>query len=111
MPDPDLAGCDSTDLAALRRAFELASRDPERREQLQAMLRDGGWLEAAKFASYHCQCRSLSLRPWEHAPCHGGGDPQSGALLDRMRAAGVSQWDPDPLAALAKAEAKAKRRK
>jgi hypothetical protein len=73
------------------------------------------WAEVARFAAICCQTRALRLAPYEMAPCQADRDPpgppsrgsgwagsypQARALLDRMLKAGVSQWHPDPLAAL-----------
>ncbi|MBB6407653.1 hypothetical protein [Mesorhizobium sangaii] len=61
----------------------------------------GGWFEAAIFASYCCQIKALRLKPWESPPVHGRKeDPQSWRLLQRMLKAGISQFEPDPPAAL-----------
>jgi hypothetical protein len=58
------------------------------------------------------------IGPMLAAPCHalideGGGritrHRQAGAVLDQLLAAGLSQWEPDPMAALA--ETKGNKRK
>ena len=99
------------DRDALKRAMILAGRDIERAEQLAAMLRDDGWTETAEFAAYMVQGDTLRLRPWENPPCgvdEGDDDPRDATgrkLLRRMLAAGLSRFEPDPLAALAEAPA------
>jgi hypothetical protein len=111
----DRDNLDDVDFDALRRAMDLAMRNPNRAEQLKAKLKTASWREVAEFAAYCCQIETLHLRPWEEAPCHavivepdGRGrmremrDPKAGALMDRLLAAGLSQWEPDPLGALAK---------
>jgi hypothetical protein len=71
--------------------------------------------EVGRFAAYHCQCRILRLKPWETAPCDAGphlhpdatdthGYGAAAELLERMLAAGLSRWEPDPIGALEAAE-------
>ena len=53
---------------------------------------------------------TLRLRPWEHPPAWIDDpddypeSPEAAQLLKRMLAAGVSRYDPDPMATLEKAE-------
>lgn len=114
---------DEVDLDALQRAMDLARRDPDRAGQLEEMLKDRPWDDVAKFAAYVVQGQSLRLRLWESPPCHGyirspdgrGGfktvrDDKAGALADRLLAAGLSIYEPEPVAALERAE-KSRRRK
>jgi hypothetical protein len=67
--------------------------------------------EIGRFAAYHCQRRSLRLKPWETAPCDAGphrdsdaddshGYAAAAALLERMSAVGLSRYEPDPIAAI-----------
>jgi hypothetical protein len=77
------------------------------------------WEDLALFAVGCQQDRNLRLKPWESAPYSTedvdepsddwGYRPQEVALLRRMLAAGISRYHPDPLAAIAEAEADAKR--
>jgi hypothetical protein len=68
-----------------------------------------------RFAAYGCQMRSLRLAPWQYPPCLinaadidqllAGGDDLHGKrtaaqLLRRMLDLGISQYHPDPMAAL-----------
>src|SRR5262249_44458690 len=98
---------------ALRRAMAIARRDPSRAMQLDEKLRDEPWTEVAEFAAFHCQIQALGLKPWQLPPCSlEADDPHEGnkdaqRLLRRMLAAGVSQYEPDPLAEL---KAKGKRK-
>ena len=100
------------DMNALRRAMAIgmASTEHDRAAQLVNMLKDRPWIEVATFAAYGCQRRALKLKPWNEPPCWGGEDPPGKAArwLDRMLAAGISQWEPDPKGALAKAKIKGK---
>ena len=72
------------------------------------MLESRPWQRVAMFASYACQMKVLGLKPWEVPPAHVNNpktlrkEEQAGAkLLRRMLRAGVSQYHPDPLVALA----------
>ena len=88
---------------ALKRAMEIASRDPATTQQLKSKLEDEPWVKVAEFAAYHCQNAALQLAPWQSPPCHDDG-PESSALLDEMLEAGISQFEPDPAGALAKGQ-------
>lgn len=107
-----LVDVNAVDRDALERAMQIAQRDPLRAAQLQSKLKDEPWIEVAEFASYSCQIHALNLKPWESPPCHADEDdpdPQDKAaqyLLRQMLAAGVSRFDPDPLAALEHAKRK-----
>ena len=103
---------DEIDKEALTRALELTKAEPERAEQLESMLKDRSWEEVAQFAAQHQQRKNLRLKPWEIPPCHGanlatpGTDadesfPAANRLLQRLLDSGLSQWEPDPEAALA----------
>jgi hypothetical protein len=110
-----------TDKAALELAMNTLSRDPKWGPALDGRLEgkrymnphpiNGEWImkpqvweEVAEFAANICQTTSLNLRPWEFPPCRAK-DGDALKLRDRMVAAGVSIWHPDPIAALRKAEA------
>jgi hypothetical protein len=106
MTENDLA---DHDLKALRECIEIQKkREPDRVEQIESMLRERSWLEAAQFACYSVQMDVLRLKPWESPPCSSSGDEAAQKLLWKMLKAGVSEFDPDPLAAL---PAVAKRRR
>src|SRR6516165_2927170 len=102
-----------TDRAALDLALQqtLAEKDQSRVDQVRSMLERRTRLEVSQFCSFHRQIAALALKPWELPPClgdydgaPGGRDEQAWALLKRMRKAGLSRWDPDPLAAVEAAE-------
>ena len=108
------------DLDALRRAMAEARRDPQEAAHLARLLKDHDnpaedrpWIDVAKSAAYHCQVENLKLRPWELPPMHGAVDnPRGNAqgrekarkLLDRLLAAGLSRFEPNPEVALAAIE-------
>jgi hypothetical protein len=94
------------DIAALELALETARKEsPGRAQQLALKLAEDGWWPTARFAAYSCQVDALRLQPWEHPPVWVDDlddypDREAARLLKRMLAAGVSQYDPDPMAAL-----------
>jgi hypothetical protein len=72
------------------------------------------WIEVAEFACLSCRIESLSLKPWQSPPCHIDEDavPDNDdrepdtvgrKLLRQMLRAGVSRYEPDPIAALQRA--------
>jgi hypothetical protein len=115
--DPLLSDADK---AALELAIEIdRKRSPGDRQQIDDMLRERPWVEAATFAAHRCQETALHLKPWQcWPPCavavgetdtpglEHRGISKSAALLRRMLAAGLSRFEPDPLNALARGEAK-----
>jgi hypothetical protein len=79
------------------------------------MLEEEGFEWTGDFCAYHCQMRSLILRPWECPPVwvHDPDDPfdgerpnemsrrlDSAGLLKRMLSHGISRYEPDPEGAL-----------
>ena len=117
-------GLSRTDREALERAIVALRRDTATREQIEAKLRDEPWQAAGEFAAYAAQCDSLGLRPWQTPPCWitdlaatlrlPFGDPrgerEAAELLRKMLNCGLSRFEPDPLAALDRVEARAARR-
>lgn len=106
---------DALDRDALKRCMEIAKREPGRTEQLESKLKDEPWLEVAEFAAYCVQGRALHLKPWQLPPCSvnendlGERDRDAQDLLRQLLAAGVSRYDPDPLAALKNKRRKARK--
>jgi hypothetical protein len=108
----------SVDDEALERALAAAlarqrASDVPRRDgltQIEDMLRDRPRREVCEFASYSMQVHNLGLRPWQSPPCHGDSYPghdghaAGAALLQRLLAAGLSRFEPDPIAALERVE-------
>src|SRR5262249_44179519 len=110
-----ITGLSAIDCSALERAFAMArAESAKERERFDEMARKD-WQEAARFAAYHCQVRTLRLKPWQAPPMHAddvvsdapcyGGRPEEVALRQRLLAAGLSVFEPDPIAALAAAKA------
>jgi hypothetical protein len=103
----------TNDRVALELALKLTRAEGQgRAEQLLRMQLDDGWFYAAHFAVVNCQCNALHLQPWEWPPIWCADDPdesppEAAQLLRRMLKAGVSRYDPDPMASLEKAERKA----
>jgi hypothetical protein len=117
---PDLLLTEA-DVEALARAIDLAQQESRaQRQQIDDMIRERGWERAARFAAYCCQDRALRLKPWMTPPCwlrsdaavkaaqaapspDLGGRRAAGQLVERLLAVGLSRYEPDPEAALAKA--------
>jgi hypothetical protein len=108
-----------TDREAMTRAIETGrQRGKAAREQLDDFLRLKPWREVGEFAAYGLQCETLRLKPWQSPPCEIGdpdacefvrGDDIHGyrtaaRLLRRLLEAGLSRYEPDPIAALERAE-------
>ena len=106
----------AADTEALTRSLELGRRESRAyRAHLTAIEAQSGWFEAAASASYHHQIRTLKLRPWEPPPSwvrdiegnlEAGDDGVGGwyraaQLAQRLLAAGLSVYEPNPIEALA----------
>ena len=71
-----------------------------------------GFEAAGRFAACAAQCARLKLKPWEAPPAHTRGEIPDAAvygsrpgeieLRDRLLAAGLSVFEPNPLKALAR---------
>jgi hypothetical protein len=101
------------DREALDLCIKIASRDPKFEEVCKGVPNSNGgwfvppktWEEKAQTACHWCQFKSLNLKPWQSAPYSPTVDPINGddaaiRLRDKMLAAGVSIYHPDPMAAL-----------
>lgn len=110
------------DHAALQLALDLTLADdpPDegRVEQVRWKLENDGWEETARFCAFHQQIARLKLSPCQTPPCYidhpaeivargrsdnFNFDHGAAKLLLQMRCAGMSDWHPNPLAALADA--------
>jgi hypothetical protein len=94
-----------TDKQALKRAIKMARvESPESAGQIDRRMAEGqSFEEIGRSAAYGCQCRNLRLKPWESPPVYAELHPdQPGALelLNKLLAAGLSRWEPDPITAL-----------
>jgi hypothetical protein len=106
---------DPVDVAALERALAACrAGEPMRRGQLEAMIQEGGWRSAGRAAAYGLQIKNLHLKPHQLPPCvidenNPRSDEEASAamLLRRMISLGLSRYEPDPLAAIEAAEARA----
>jgi hypothetical protein len=111
-----------TDKAALAKAIEIARKDPTRRRRLDDELAKGkDWRRVAGDCACWCQHDALTLMPWQLPPIYYAahldsvlrepfGDPsgrrEAGEVLKKLLALGLSRFEPDPLGAIAEAEAK-----
>ncbi|MET4034936.1 MULTISPECIES: hypothetical protein [unclassified Bradyrhizobium] len=95
------------DREALTRAIAVARREsPTRRKQIDDRLAREPWEVAARYAAFCAQITSMNLEPWESTLVYPD-TPEAHALVRRLKAAGVSQYEPNPLEALAEAEHRA----
>jgi hypothetical protein len=98
---------DPVDRDALQRCVKLMLVDRDLGEHVASILQDRPWLWVAQFCAFSLQSDALGLKPWQGPPCWDGEDvrdPQTRELADRLRAAGLSIFAPNPLEALARAE-------
>jgi hypothetical protein len=103
---------DARDRDAFERAIAMMRQSsPMDAAQIDGKLAHEGFESAGKFASYSMQCDTLRLRPWQSPPCTARGEypadayghrPAEIGLRDRLLAAGLSKYEPDPIAALAR---------
>ena len=70
------------------------------------MLRNEPWEDVGRFAAFSAQIESLHLMPWESTLVYANS-PEAHALFRRLKAAGLSKYEPDPLAAIAEVEQRA----
>lgn len=104
------------DRAAMTAAIEqMRSESAASRALIDEIIAKQGFEEAGETAAYHCQCKALHLKPWQPPPMHaqpradGRDDGSLGwrraeLLLQRLLAAGLSKYEPDPVGALARIE-------
>jgi len=116
---------DEIDREALQRALLLCRvESAARAKQIVSMLARQPWERVAVFAASCVQYRSLPLQPWQTVPCRANladldqplgdasGRRESAELLKRLLDANLSRFEPDPIAALERAEAaEAKKRR
>jgi hypothetical protein len=100
---------------ALERAIEMErAKGGIAQQRIEAMLATQPWAEAAEFASFSCQVDALAVQPWQPVPSQIGdadaviaagndgtmGHYAAAKLLQRLLRAGLSEYEPDPIAAL-----------
>jgi hypothetical protein len=112
------------DRAAMKRAIEeVRQKGGEDLRQIEQKLRDEPWEDVGQFAAYSCQDDNLQLEPWQVPPCwlrddddvqaalsmphDHSGRREAGELVQRLLAAGLSRFEPNPIRALAEVEATA----
>jgi len=103
------------DQNALTRALVIARAESgTERARFDDIEAQYGWREAGERAAYHLQVKTLRLKPWHCPPCdcrsdevgHGYGHSRVEVMLRRrMLEAGLSLYEPDPVAALERVEA------
>lgn len=92
------------DLDALKRSVEVYSRTPAGRRRVAERLAAGEeWLKVARVCAFNCQIDSMHLQPWESTLVYAD-TREAHALVRRLKAAGLSRYEPDPLQAIAEAE-------
>jgi len=104
------------DLDALARAVEVTRREfSARAKRIDSMLSREPRERVGIFAASCAQRKSLHLDPWQTEPFRARlpddlakprGERRVAELLQRLLDAGLSPFEPDPVAALERAEAK-----
>ena len=105
----------AADIEALERSLAaVRAESVEDAARLDSLAERKGWFEAASTAAYRCQLRSLQLKPWHCPPMDcgdvvfkNGGYGNTGKevrLRLKMKALGISVYEPDPIGAITKAE-------
>jgi hypothetical protein len=78
------------------------------RELIDALLaKQQSFEETGESAAYYCQCKALRLKPWQSPPIYAAprlDGPVAEQLAHRLRAAGLSKYEPDVLGALERIE-------
>jgi hypothetical protein len=101
---------------AFERAIEeMRNGDDHARQLIARLLARDSFEEAAKTACFYCQSKNLRLKSWQPPPMEagprtdlpddgGGGWKRAEEPLHRLQAAGLSRYEPDPIAALERIE-------
>jgi hypothetical protein len=91
----------------------IAVMRADQRDLIEDMLRGQSEQEVGLFAVGFCQVKNLHLKGWECPPCDTfdadpsdcyGYRPNEVALLRKMRALGISRYDPSPLVSIERVE-------
>ncbi len=92
------------DREAITRAIEITRKESRaRRRQVDAKLRTEPFEAVGRFCAFSAQIEFMHLQPWESTIVYTDL-PESHALRRRLIAAGLSKYEPDPLAALERVE-------
>jgi hypothetical protein len=112
-PDRESILTTSNNKWALERCLKAyAAENAEHKARVQELLADRTRTrrEVAKFCAYSLQYDALDLEPWQAPPCILSStrardlephDRQAHHIMRSMVKAGISIYEPDPLAALA----------
>ena len=95
------------DFDAMQRAIAWVRQEsPDRAAQIEDKFKREGFEAAGRFAASVAQNKTLQLKPWETPPSNIWGNFCSRGieLRDRLLAAGLSVYEPDPIKALAETE-------
>jgi hypothetical protein len=119
-PKARLRHLSESDVEALTLALELqCAESAEMNREIRAKIAAEGWEKIAREAAWACQDRALRCKPWEWVvparvddlqasllapPDDHTGRRGAAELLQKMLAAGISRFHPDPVGALRKAE-------
>jgi hypothetical protein len=107
------------DRDALERALGIMLKHRELSGDFRRRLDEGRepWADIARAAALSCQLRVLAIKPWQPAPAEvevNQTDPpgyehrrtrHASLTLEKLLNAGLSRWEPDPPAALARVAA------
>ena len=67
-------------------------------------MRNEPWADVGRFAAFSGQITSLGLQPWESTVVYADTPEAHALLLRRLKAAGLSRYEPDPVAAIRAAD-------
>jgi hypothetical protein len=107
------------DIEAFGRAIAIYRRERHGGdEHITEKIEEDGFETAGRFAAYYCQRKRLKLAPYEFPPCWLSdvddvegpdfkGKLKAARLLKRLLDAGLSKFEPDPIAALEAAKLQA----
>jgi hypothetical protein len=101
----------STDLAALAHAIDAVRKESlaQARRIDQRLAEGDNWFDIATSCAFRRQRTALGLMPWENPPMYGDidqprRDQHAYELLQKLLSLGLSRYEAQPLAAIARAE-------
>ena len=108
------------DREALERCIEAIRQEaPSRRKEVASKLASEGWRATAEWACWLCQDRNLKCKPWQWVtpgrigdvqvsltadPNGHTGERSAAEIVRRLFKVGLTKFEPNPLAALARIE-------